>query len=157
MKLLVFSDSHNQTEAMPDAVRRETPDLIVHLGDHAHDARAITARFPGVPLRSVRGNCDYGAEGGDVELLEFCGRKVFLTHGHLYGVKNGLDNITRKGASAGADLVLFGHTHRAYIGKSGGLTLFNPGAVSGRGWDRDKTYGVVHLGEEEIRCEIKEC
>ena len=156
MKLLIFSDSHNETEAMLDAVRRENPELIVHLGDHIHDTPAIRARFPDIPLRTVRGNCDFGADGGDMELLKICGRMILLTHGHLYGVKNGLDKITRKGASAGADLVLFGHTHRAYIGQSGRLRLFNPGAVCGRGWDRDRTYGVAYLGEEEIRCEIKE-
>ena len=33
MKLLVFSDSHGNVANMEDAVRREEPDQVLHLGD----------------------------------------------------------------------------------------------------------------------------
>ena len=154
MKLLVLSDSHNALTFMLDAVGREEPDMVIHLGDYARDTLAIRARFPDMPLRYVRGNCDFNADCADMEMLEVCGRKVFITHGHLYGVKNGLDRITRFGASADADLVLFGHTHRAYIAKSGTMTIMNPGAAGGRAGERGKTYGVAHVDEAGVQCKI---
>jgi hypothetical protein len=156
MKLLVFSDSHSQTGAMLSAIERGQPDMIVHLGDHVYDTAAIRARFPAIPLHCVRGNCDPGRDGGaETGTLELCGMKILLTHGHLYGVKNGLDRIMQTGVSSGADLVLFGHTHKAAIMRSGNTTLFNPGAVSGRGWDKDRTYGVVILDGRTPRCTVE--
>jgi hypothetical protein len=155
MTLLVFSDSHKEVSVMVGAAERESPDMLLHLGDHADDGLALGARFPDIPLRIVRGNCDYNREVGELETLELCGKKIILTHGHLFGVKNGLDRIASLGENANADLVLFGHTHRAYISKSGGMTLFNPGAVCGRGWDKGKTYGIVHVDEKGIKCVIK--
>ncbi|MDR0292546.1 MAG: metallophosphoesterase [Oscillospiraceae bacterium] len=157
MKLLVLSDSHTDTEAIFSAARREQPDMAVHLGDHARDALALRARFPRLPLRFVRGNCDFGIDCADEELFEVCGKKVFITHGHLYTVKSGLDAVTRRGASLGADIVLFGHTHRAYIAQAGGMVLMNPGAAGGRrGWDRDRTYGIVAPDGPGIHCELRE-
>jgi hypothetical protein len=155
MKLIVFSDSHQEREAMRAAVAREKPDMIIHLGDHADDALAVGEAFPGIPLHAVRGNCDYNREIGDAETLTVEGRKLFMTHGHLYGVKNGLSRITDMGKSANADLVMFGHTHFAYIAKSGGMTLFNPGTVRGNGRDGTGTYGTVVVKNQKIKCEIR--
>jgi hypothetical protein len=143
VKILVFSDSHNETPPMFRAVEAEKPDTIIHLGDNLSDALALGVKFEKIPLICVRGNCDWGGTHPEEETAELCGRKILVTHGHLYGVKSGLNRISLKGREAGADLVLFGHTHRAYIARSGGVHLFNPGAVSGRGRDRDRTYGVV--------------
>ena len=58
MKLLVLSDSHRETEHMLLAIRKERPDAVVHLGDHAADADAIAQECPYLPLYRVRGNCD---------------------------------------------------------------------------------------------------
>jgi hypothetical protein len=125
--------------------------MIVHLGDHVYDALAIRERFPALPLRFVRGNNDYGGQYDDEETFEACGKRVFITHGHRYHVKTGLDALTRKGAESGADLVLFGHTHRAHISQNGAVRLFNPGAA----WGRKGTYGLVTLDGLELKCEKK--
>jgi len=150
MKILVFSDSHGETKAMLAAAEAEKPDMLIHLGDNLRDGLAL-----GTQALCVRGNCDWGETHPEEETVELCGVKIFITHGHLYGVKSGLNRIAFKGREIGADLILFGHTHRAYIAQNGDVRLFNPGAVSGRVWDREKTYGVVYLGGDEIRCEVK--
>lgn len=49
MKLLVFSDSHGNVANMEDAVRREEPDQVLHLGDVVRDADALRRRFPTFP------------------------------------------------------------------------------------------------------------
>ncbi|MCL2002871.1 MAG: YfcE family phosphodiesterase [Oscillospiraceae bacterium] len=155
MKLLVFSDSHGKTRAMLSAAEREAPDMIVHLGDHACDAQEISARFPAIPLLCVRGNCDFTPEHAVLETPELCGRKLFIAHGHYYGVKSGTAGIVRAATDAGANIVLFGHTHKAIIDQSGRTRLFNPGSISNHMWNRERTYGIIHLGKDAIQCEIK--
>ena len=58
MKLLILSDSHGEQEFMQLAVRRERPDAVIHLGDHCADADRLAEEFCGLPVLSVRGNCD---------------------------------------------------------------------------------------------------
>ncbi|MBQ4370288.1 MAG: metallophosphoesterase family protein, partial [Oscillospiraceae bacterium] len=62
MKIIVFSDSHRVISLMAEAVRREKPDLVLHLGDHASDAAELSAMFPAVRLAYVRGNCDHNSQ-----------------------------------------------------------------------------------------------
>ena len=45
MKLLVVSDSHGVLTGMEQAVLREQPDLIYHLGDCVRDADWLRERF----------------------------------------------------------------------------------------------------------------
>ena len=45
MKVLIFADSHGYNMAMAFAVDREEPDAVIHLGDHAEDAREIEHRL----------------------------------------------------------------------------------------------------------------
>jgi hypothetical protein len=156
MKIAVFSDSHGETDSMLAVIKAEKPEMVIHLGDCLSDGSALRTELGETPMLCVRGNCDWSdSHHPETETAELCGRKVFLTHGHLYGVKNGLNRILLKGRETGADLVLFGHTHQAYIDQNGPVRLFNPGAMTGRGRDNEKTYGIVHLSEDEIRCEIK--
>lgn len=68
MKLLILSDSHQEINAMAEAVRREAPDAVLHLGDHFEDAQKLAQLFPEIPLHAVEGNTDY-APGAPVELL----------------------------------------------------------------------------------------
>lgn len=151
MKLIVFADSHMDVMTMRHAVERERPDMAIHLGDHLFDAQTLHGSFPETPMHCVRGNCDSDRDGSAQEELLLCGRKIILTHGHRYRVKAGYGEITAMGVSSGADLVMFGHTHRAFIDKSGNMTLFNPGAVGGH----DRSYGIVHIDEKGIKCKIR--
>ena len=50
MKVLIFADSHGYNMAMAFAVDREEPDAVIHLGDHAEDAREIERVFPAMPM-----------------------------------------------------------------------------------------------------------
>ena len=54
MKVLIFADSHGYNMAMAFAVDREEPDTVIHLGDHAEDAREIERVFPAMPICRVR-------------------------------------------------------------------------------------------------------
>ena len=149
MKLLVFSDSHGTLSTMEQAIVRERPDHILHLGDCVRDARSIEAKFA-LPLTLVPGNCDYGSQLPEILTPVFCGKKIYMTHGHLHGVKMMYMRAVYAAMEAGADILLFGHTHRPDCFQEQNLWVMNPGACG-----RDGSYGVIALTGEEISCCVK--
>ena len=150
MKAVVFSDSHGDTAAMREAVEREAPDQILHLGDLAGDAERLGIRFPQIPLEYVCGNCDGFCLAPAVRLLELRGRRVLMMHGHTHRVKTGYGGAIAAARQAGADILLFGHTHQAYAERlEDGLWVMNPGSC--QSWDRT-TYGVILLEKTDTLC-----
>ena len=131
MKILVFSDSHSYTDFMLECTRRIRPDALVHLGDYYADADAFCTEFPDIPLYAVPGNCDQyrgGYQPEPVTAVELDGLRFFLTHGHKHGVKYDLLKLKSEARCAGADAVLFGHTHQQLITHEDGLWIINPGS-----------------------------
>ena len=115
MELLVFSDSHGNTDAMNWALQAQLrrPHGICFLGDGLRDLDALGES---APVYAVRGNCDWDSEAKNYPaemLLELEGHTLLLAHGHLYGVKGGVGALLSHAAVMGADIVLFGHTHTA--------------------------------------------
>lgn len=129
MKILVFSDSHNDITSMVRVVENNNPDMIIHLGDNYNDAQMLKAKFPDTPFHNVVGNCDFES-AQSVKTFEVGNIKFFITHGHLYGVKTRMDKLIKKGHEEQADIVLFGHTHKAYLRKENGMWVLNPGIIN---------------------------
>ncbi len=153
MKLLVLSDSHGAVGPMERAVSALAPDYVLHLGDRARDARELEAWFPELPLISVPGNCDFPAPSEPLTLVrEFGGVPVLLTHGHAYGVKQGLLRLELAAREAGVRVAVFGHTHRPFCEEHDGLWLLNPGSC---GYGRD-AYGLIWIEDGSVRCEAGE-
>jgi hypothetical protein len=152
MKIIVFSDSHRNVEPMVEAVGIEKPDYIIHLGDLESDAIELGRRVGNIPICSVPGNCDLLPIGQKRLIFDFCGKKFFVTHGHMYGVKSSYDAIINTALTAGADIALFGHTHVPYEAVIAGMYVINPGSV-GTG---SRTYGVLTIENGEISYEKKD-
>ena len=57
-RVLVLSDSHGNVNNMILAVRREKPEMIIHLGDCWADAEQLQKKCTGIPFEQVPGNCD---------------------------------------------------------------------------------------------------
>ena len=116
MDILVFSDSHGHAEKIREAIDRQIkkPDAIIFLGDGLRDISY--ADIEDVPVYTVRGNCDtlVFTYAPDDRCLELGGKRIFLTHGHRYGVKNTLSPLLSEAAARKADVVLYGHTHEGY-------------------------------------------
>ena len=146
-----MSDSHGNKDAMLKAVGLELPELILHLGDHDRDCGVIEWEFPEIPFRTVKGNCDRSSAGLDIDEFTLGGKRFFMTHGHLYGVKTGFSSIINSAACRGADVLLFGHTHIAHYSVLENITIINPGSIGMSG----KTYAVIELGNSDVTCEIK--
>lgn len=154
MKILIFSDSHGSGQGMRTAIEREAPDRIFHLGDVLSDARRLSDAYPDLPMDCVAGNCDgWTAQGEGVSLVTAGGVRFFLTHGHLYHAKSGLDLLMEAGRERAADVVCFGHTHSALnLRWQNGLWAVNPGTVGGIG--AQATYAVGEAENGAFTCRI---
>jgi putative phosphoesterase len=159
MELLIFSDSHGQTDGMLWALDAQLhrPSGICFLGDGLRDLDALG---DAIPVYAVRGNCDWDSASAAYpteQVLRFEGHTLLLTHGHTYGVKGGVGALVSYATSVGADIVLFGHTHGALFetipaGTQIGnrilerpMYLFNPGSV---GYDR--SFGTLLLRGDTV-------
>ena len=128
MKLAVFSDSHGSPQKMLDAVARMHPDMVVHLGDGERDVQLLRERYPALPLHAVCGNCDFRSARPESQLFEVNGVKIFITHGHLYGVKSTRAKLLEEAARRGASVAMYGHTHTAQLVQANDFFLLNPGS-----------------------------
>jgi len=146
-----MSDSHGNKTPMLKAVKKESPDLILHLGDHDRDCADILLCYPEIPLRSVRGNCDRLSHGLDTDEFTYFDKRFIMTHGNLFGVKTGYSRIVSFAGSRNADVLLFGHTHVPYFEVFEGLSIINPGSV---GMDK-KMYAVLQNKNGVLSCEHK--
>lgn len=131
MKILVFSDSHGKTLGMYDALEREQPDAVIHLGDYAEDADLLRRSYPNLTVWGVRGNNDYGADAALSAVIAPEGVPLYLTHGHMERVTwTSVGVLPKRAREAGCAVALFGHTHRVHQEEAGGVLLLNPGSIS---------------------------
>lgn len=130
MKLVVFSDSHGRYSAL-EAVLAAHPDaeLYIHLGDGYEQATRLRQSHPTLPIVAVRGNCDRLVTDSDTKLYTVGGKRILCTHGHRFGVKQGLAALRQEARRQNADLVLFGHTHRPFCEETEGILYLNPGSA----------------------------
>ena len=160
MELLIVSDSHGRVENIQSALERQVkaPDAILFLGDGARDFDRFFV-FD-TPIWAVRGNCDWSSSDyadKTERLLHLEGHTLLLTHGHEWGVKGGLGALIAHAVDVGADIVLFGHTHKPTlqtiaagerIGKttlSRPMYLFNPGSIGDGG-----SFGTLTLKGDAV-------
>ena len=128
--LVAISDSHGRREE----IRNLLPvingaDMFIFLGDCTGDIYSLKKEIT-VPIIAVNGNCDVIKAYEDAEIVSWCGHRVLATHGHRYGVKRDLLNITYAAKEKECDCVLFGHTHEAMAEEHDGVLLVNPGSIA---------------------------
>ncbi|EHI97371.1 phosphodiesterase, MJ0936 family [Clostridium sp. DL-VIII] len=130
MLIAVVSDTHRITKYIKLAKELiKGADILIHLGDNIEDVQILEDNFNG-KVYAVAGNCDYSGKYPKEGIIEVNNRKIFFTHGDLYGVKSSINNIYYRGREVEADVVLFGHTHEQLLEKENGIILMNPGSVS---------------------------
>ncbi|MDY3870011.1 MAG: YfcE family phosphodiesterase [Clostridiaceae bacterium] len=144
MKICVCSDSHGNRKGLQEMLDRERPELVLFLGDGERDWSAVD--IPRQTMFSaVCGNCDLMAMEPPFRRIELCGKRIFMTHGHLYGAKQGLYGLRLQAEKSPTDLVLYGHTHHPQLDNEDGCLYLCPGSM-GYGEER---YAVVDLSEHE--------
>ena len=114
-KILVVSDVHGRLRDLRWLLNNETADAMFYLGDGLYDLNAaLELRKEPVPypIYRVAGNCDMNYNEPSEGMVPFGGVLFFYTHGHHYGVKMGSERLAECAGERGADVALFGHTHR---------------------------------------------
>ena len=179
--LLADTHIPHRMKRLPDTVLDALAgvDLILHAGDVDEPAMLDPLRDI-APVHAVRGNFhlqDFSTGGAalpSIIELQLAGQRVVLVHGHRPGLVGfflkSLDivaqwlklthsgNMNRRIARhlaqlyPTADVIIFGHTHRAHIQWIGHRLLVNPGAVCPAP-EAQATVALMRLGAK--RPEVK--
>ncbi len=140
-KLLLLSDSHGLTRRIATIYEREKAQEAIHCGDSELAVEDQVLEF----FHVVRGNCDFDQRFPEEKIIEIAGRRIYITHGHLYGVKSSLMRLQYRALEVEADVVLFGHSHVPYCEAIDGKLYINPGSIrQPRRWP-DPSYCIVHF------------
>lgn len=117
-------------------------ELILHAGDVGgqavlHELRAIA------PIRAVHGNVD---APGDSHLepairLDVDGRSIHVSHGHELGSPTPAKLL----ATYDADVLVYGHTHKALIERAAGRLVVNPGAAGPKRFNLRPSVAVLTI------------
>lgn len=160
MKIFFMSDIHGSlyyTRKALENFKKEKADHIVILGDELYHG----ARNP-LPLEynpkevtellnefadriiAVRGNCDSEVDEmvlnfpmmTTYSIILYNGRRLFLTHGHIYNE----DNLPKLGKG---DVFIYGHTHIPKAERKGNIFIINPGSITLPKENNPNSYGVL--------------
>ena len=142
MRVGVISDTHGDLATIRQVVKGVQVDMWLHAGDCSQDGEYLR-NLVAVPVIAARGNCDGHTSAKIDEFVEVSGHRIWLTHGHRYGVKQNTHDLVRWGKQHEVDIVLYGHTHIADNHWCDGILIFNPGSAYGS----HATYGILEIDD----------
>ena len=150
MKILIVSDTHKSHRNLERVLEKNRNlDLFIHLGD-VEGAEDYIEALVDCPVHMVGGNNDFFSDLPREEEFMIGSRHVFITHGHYYGVAMGEEHLAREARERGADIVMYGHTHRPFLREEDGLVVLNPGSIAyPRQIERKASYMVMELDEND--------
>jgi putative phosphoesterase len=146
--LAIISDTHlpRGSRALPaECVERlRAADLILHAGDLATADVLADLRSIGPPVEAVHGNVD------DVEVRALLPSARIVAAGPARIAGGRLARLRARFASAGADAVVFGHSHIPLHERdpATGFQIFNPGSPTDRRRQPTHTMGQARIGED---------
>jgi hypothetical protein len=151
MQVLVglISDTHGLVR--PEAVDALLGvEMILHAGDVGGGA-VLTELRSIAPVHAVYGNTDAPEEPGlSAKIaLQVDGLSIHVSHGHELGSPTPARLLARYSA----DVVVYGHTHRPLIERSGRRLVVNPGAAGPRRFDLKPSVALMTIenGEADVR------
>ena len=154
MLIAVISDTHlpRGNRALPDAcvARLRAADLILHAGDFIAAEVLAGLRALGPPVEAVHGNVDepeLRTALPSARMVKAGGARIAMTHDG--GPANGRLARLRE-RFAGADAVVFGHSHIPLHERDPqtGFQIFNPGSPTDRRRQPVHTMGLAHVGDD---------
>jgi putative phosphoesterase len=147
MKILILSDSHGVTKLMADIIakHRNHAACTLFLGDYLRDIKIVAGNFPNMIFHAVPGNCDFSSNLPRELTIEAGGKKIWMSHGDHFGVKNGYGRIEAAALARRADICLFGHSHIPIAYEKNGILFLNPGSITEPRGQGGKSYAVVEI------------
>ncbi len=149
MKVLIVSDTHKSHRNLEKVLgENKDIDMLIHLGD-VEGAEDYIEALADCPVHMVSGNNDFFSDLPAEEVFMIGGHRVFITHGHYYGIVIGEERLAKAARDRNADVVMYGHTHRPFFKEEDGLTILNPGSIAyPRQLERRASYMLMEVDEE---------
>jgi len=139
---------------LPEACldRLRAADAILHAGDFVAVEVLERLEALGPPLHAVHGNVDAPAVRmrlPAVRIVEVAGARILMIHdgGPAAGR---LARLRRRFESAGADAVVFGHSHLPWHEQEDGFHVFNPGSPTERRRAPAHTMGLATVEDGRL-------
>ena len=150
MKVLIVSDTHGREQNLAEALEQTGPiDQLIHLGDVEGGAEHIRELAGDAPAAIIAGNNDFFCDLPNERIFTLGGHRIFMTHGHGYFVHSGTLYLKLEARKKGADIVMFGHTHKPYMEEDNELLVLNPGSLSlPRQEGHRPTYIVMEIADD---------
>ncbi len=150
MKIGVISDTHGWLDPKVFEFFAGVSHIL-HAGDIGPDALIMELETI-APVTAVVGNTDSSSAFRLTEAFTLAGRK-FLVH-HIVEPRALKEELRLRVAREHPDVIVFGHTHKAFCETIGGVLFFNPGSAGKPRSGRGRTAAILHCDEKEIRPEF---
>ena len=168
MKLFFISDIHGSKyhlEKVMAIFEKSSSDYLIVLGDilyhgarnplpKGYDPKGVIEILNSYKdkIIAVRGNCDSEVDQmvldfpiwADYSNVIFEGRRLFLSHGHIYNEEDMVD--LREGSA-----FIYGHTHLPRAELVDGVYFINPGSISLPKKENPNSYGIFEAGIFQVR------
>lgn len=158
-RVVVLSDTHFplQGSELPSEIIKElkTAQYCIHAGDYV-DPKVIDDIKKYTTFIGVKGNMD----GKGIDLPQ---KKIVLIDGVTIGVVHGggsplnlLDYVDKQfTGDKKVDLIIFGHSHRAFNEVRRGIQYFNPGSPTDTAYTKVNSYGIIEIdADKRIRLKV---
>jgi len=153
LKIGVISDTHGYMEAIERAMQLlPNAEAWIHLGDYASDMDDYMER--GLKVYRVNGNCSPLLSIPNEEVLEIEGVKIFISHGHRYGVDYDRSKLSYKAESLDCKAALYGHTHVPEVDYSGSVLVLNPGSPAFPRQGTRRSFGELIVEDGRVKARI---
>lgn len=148
MRILVISDTHRKNDNFLNVVQNIGKlDMVIHLGD-VEGSEYTIEQAAGCPVEFVAGNNDFFSNFSSEKTLQIGRYCVMITHGHRYYIGMGNEMLKEEAIARGADIVMYGHTHKPVIDISDNIIAINPGSLSyPRQENRRPSYIIMEIDE----------
>lgn len=149
MQIGLISDTHALMRAEALAALAGV-ELILHAGDVG--ACAVLRELQAIaPVQAVYGNVDDPFLGLPQRLdLTLDGLKIHVSHGHELGSPTPAALVHHYTA----DVIVYGHTHKALVERRGPTLVVNPGAAGPRRFNLQPSIGLLTLKNGEASVDI---
>ena len=146
MKILIVSDTHRKNDNYLKVLQLVGKiDMVIHLGDVEGSEYTIREAAE-CPVEMIAGNNDFFSDLPTEKTLQIGRYRVMITHGHQYYIGMGNEMLKEEAIANGADIVMYGHTHRPVIDISDDIIMLNPGSLSyPRQDDKKPSYIVMEI------------
>jgi putative phosphoesterase len=150
MKIGVISDTHGFLDPRVEKIFTGV-DHILHAGDIGYATIILELEFI-APVTAVLGNNDGGLSFKETEIVELAAKR-FLVH-HIVNPFALEESFQAKIKRARPDVVVFGHTHKAFAQTVKDVLFFNPGYAGKPKFGAARSVALLHCDETGIRHEF---